>query len=137
MRRTPYTTAARAAMLGLFICATIAVAEGPQDDLLGTWKGYRMARRSGGKAEEKVNHSFTVKALKEATAGKWDAEAVDGQNRPQPMTVSVIDGVVHVEYLTPGGGESIHLTLQAGTVLAGQARPRGSGANLAVRLEKQ
>jgi hypothetical protein len=131
MRRARHTLAAT---LGLFICATAAVAEGPQD-LVGTWKGYRMVRTRG-KGEDKVSHSFTVTALKEA-AGKWEADAVDGQGRPLPMTVSVIEGVLHVEYMTTGGGEFIRLKLQTGTVLRGEARPRGSGVNLDVRLEKQ
>jgi hypothetical protein len=49
----------------------------------------------------------------------------------------VIDGVVHVEYATTSGSEFIHLKLQKGTVLRGEARPRGSNANLDVRLEKK
>jgi hypothetical protein len=132
--RTTRHTAALAATLGLCICATGAVAEEPQD-LVGTWKGYRMVRASG-KGQERVSHGFTITALKEA-AGKWEAEAVDGQGRPLPMTVSLIEGVVHVEYVTASGRDFIHLKLQSGTVLRGEARSRGPAVDLDVRLEKQ
>jgi hypothetical protein len=134
--KTRHTTAALATILGLFIGAVGAFAEGPQDGLIGKWKGYRTARGRG-KAEERRDHSFTVKAIREVEGGKWEADAVDGQDRPLPMTVTVIDGVVHVEYMTTSGSETIHLKLQEGTVLRGEARPRGSNVNLDVRLEKQ
>jgi len=53
------------------------------------------------------------------------------------MTVTVADGVVHVEYMTTSGSETMQLKLQNGKVLRGVARPRGQGAGLDVRLEKQ
>ena len=84
-----------------------------------------------------MNHSFTVKALKEVGVGKWEADVVDGQDWPLPMAVTVIDGVVHVEYMMVSGSETIHLTLQNGTILRGEARPRGGNASVDVRLEKQ
>src|SRR5262249_29960455 len=134
MRRARHTTTL-ATTVGLLICAPAAVAEGPQDDLVGRWKGYRMVRTPGGRGgQEKVSHSFTITAVKEA-AGKWEADAVDWQGQPLPMTVSVIEGVVHVEYRTARGLDFIHLKLQNGTVLRGEARR--SGVDLDVRLEKQ
>jgi len=49
----------------------------------------------------------------------------------------VADGVVYVEYMTASGSEAIKLSLMNGNVLRGAARPRGQGAGLDVRLEKQ
>jgi hypothetical protein len=74
--------------------------------------------------------------VKEAD-GKWVAEAVDGQGRPLPMTVSLAEGRVQIEYTTADGGQSMRLQLQRGTVLIGEARQRGTTVNQAVRLEKQ
>jgi hypothetical protein len=125
-----------ACTIGLFIGAVVASAEGPQDALVGKWSGYRTAR-VGAKAEKRVDHSFTVKALKEVERAKWEADAVDEQDRPLSMTVTVADGVVYVEYMTASGSEAIKLSLMNGNVLRGAARPRGQGAGLDVRLEKQ
>jgi len=120
------------AVLGMLVCATGAVAEGPPD-LVGTWKGYRIVRVKGG-AEERRDYSIAVKSVKEAD-GKWVAEAVDGQGRPLPMTVSVVEGRIQIEYML--GNQSLRLDLQRGTVLIGEARQRGSAVNQNVRLEKQ
>jgi len=56
--------------IGVLICAAVAIAEGPQDELVGKWSGYRTAR-VGSKGERRVDHSFTITALKEVEKGKW------------------------------------------------------------------
>lgn len=118
---------------GLLMLPAVAAAETPED-LVGTWKGY-IAWRAG-----RNDYGFTVKSV-EAKDGKWEVAGESLRSKsPIPMTATVLDGRVILEYSATFRTNQGPVWLKfekGGQVLRGQVRLQGGDGDREVVLEKQ